>query len=567
MKKIFLFLTAITCVCLISNISNAQSHSWIWAKSAGAVADDQANSIAVDASGNTYVAGWFDSGTITFGTNTLTNAGAYDIFLTKYDASGNVLWAKRAGGTNNDYANSVTIDSSGNVYVAGEFTSDTARFGSFMLLNSGATDGTRDLFLAKYDANGNELWVRSATGLGNDVAYSVAVDVTGNAFVCGSFTSFYLTFGTTMLTNSNTTSYTDDIFLAKYNSSGTLQWAKSAGSTAGWEEGFSVAVDASGNPYVAGGFKDINFTYGTTTLTNCDNTGSTYDIFLAKYNTANGNLIYAKSAGGINDDYLNSVKVDASGNIYLGGYFYSPTLAFGTDTVVNTDNVPGHSSDIFLAKYNSSGNVVWAKGANGDGDDAVTCIAVNASGVYITGSFASPQITFGSTPLTNDDANYYLDAFITKYDASGNVLWAKSAGGSSDEYCFSIAADASNNTYIAGSFYSPTVLFGTSTLTNADNTTNTEDIFVAKLSGTVGINEYNNSTNISLFPNPASDNIIVKAPKNAVIEILNIEGQTVLQQISQQEKTNINISNLAKGIYILKLNSNNKIEVARFVKE
>ena len=566
MKKIFLFLTAITCICLISTVSNAQSPNWLWAKSAGGVADDQANSIAVDASGNTYVTGWFDSDSITFGTTTLHNAGAYDIFLTKYDASGNVVWAKRAGGASYDYANSVAVDASGNIYVTGYFTSDTAWFGTHILLNSGGTDDSEDMFIAKYTPSGTLLWAKSATGLGDDEAYSVAVDASGNAYVSGGFTSFTLTFGTTMLTNSDVANYTEDIFLVKYDSSGIVKWAKSAGSNGYSDGGYSVAVDATGNVYMTGSFISPIINFGTTILTNADNSGNTSDIFLAKYNSS-GTVQWAKSAGSISADYASSLATDASGDAYITGIFEGKNIIFGSNTLINADT-SSYSYDLFLAKYDANGNSLWAKSATGLGDDEAISVAVNSLGnVYVAGAFASPEITFGSTTLVNNDTNYYFDLFLAKYDASGNSLWATSAGGSSDDGICSVAIDATGNAYVTGDFNSPTISFGTTTLTNADNTTNTEDMFVAKLSALAGINEYNALENISVFPSPASNYINVIAPKNSVIEILNIEGQTVLQQKSQLEKTNINISNLAKGIYILKLTNNEKIEVVRFVKE
>lgn len=228
MKKQILLFTVISSLCFFSILLNAQTPNWLWAKTAGNTSNDIANSVAVDASGNSYIAGAFLSPTITFGSTTLTNNGADDIFLAKYDASGNVLWARSAGGTNHDYANSVAVDPSGNVYVAGYFTSDTIIFGSYTLINTdNTTNSTSDLFLVKYNSSGNVLWAKSAAGLNNDEAASVSVDASGNAYITGYFSSYTLSFGTITLTNTDTINYTDDIFIAKYNTSGNVLWAKS----------------------------------------------------------------------------------------------------------------------------------------------------------------------------------------------------------------------------------------------------------------------------------------------------------------------------------------------------
>jgi len=567
MKKSILFFIVINVLFLLSKISDAQTPNWLWAKSAGRIYSDQANSVATDkVSGNVYVAGWFSCDTLKLGSTSLVNAGDNDIFLTKYDANGNVLWARRAGGDNYDYANSIAVDASGNIYVAGYFESDTARFGSYILLNTGGTDNTADMFLAKYDANGNVLWVRNAAGLGDDKANSVAIDASGNAYVTGSFTSFYLTFGTVMLTNADTTSYTDDIFIAKYTSSGSVAWAKRAGDL-GWEEALSVSVDASSNIYIAGNYNSPTISIGTTTLTNIDNSGNTDDVFLIKYNTS-GNVQWAKSAGGKSYDYANSVVTDATGNIFVGGEFSSPFITFGTSTLTNNDSVPGNSYDLFLAKYDASGNPLWAKSTGGDGDDAVMSVDVNTAGnAYITGFFNSPGINFGTTVLTNNDTNYYYDIFISKFDAAGNVLWAKSSGGSSDDGAFSIAVDATGNAYVVGGFYSPTMAFGTTTLTDADNTTNTEDLFVAKLSATSGINEFGNSSDISIFPNPASNSITIETPQKSFIEILNPQGQLIQRINTCGNNLTIDVSAFAKGLYFVKIKTEEGFAIEKFVKE
>jgi len=565
MKKTTLFFVVLSLLCLLNNSSNAQAPNWLWAKSTGSINDDQANAIAVDASGNTYIAGWFDSDTVKFGSNSLINAGAYDIFLAKYDASGNVLWATRAGGKNYDYANSVAVDASGNIYVAGYFTSDTAWFGSVRLLNTGGTDYTADMFLVKYNSSGVVQWAKSATGLGDDKASSVAVDASGNAYVTGYFTSFYLTFGSSMLKNSDTTSYTDDIFLVKYNSSGTVQWAKSAGSI-GWDEGISLAIDASGNSYVTGTFYSPTITFGATTLTNADNSGSTDDIFLVKYNTS-GTVQWAKSAGEINYDEANSIALDASGNSYVAGCFSGTSITIGTTSLNNADSTAG-TKDIFLAKYDVNGNVVWAKSAGGSSNDNANSVAVNASGdAFVSGYFSSPEITFGTSTLINNDTNNYNDLFLAKYDVNGNVLWAKSVGGSSDDEANATAVDVSGNAYVTGGFYSPTISFGTTDLINADNTTNTEDIFIAKLSAVAGINELSNAVNISVFPNPTSASITIVASKRSEIEILNLEGQVMTNVNTNERPIIIDVSSFARGLYFVKVTNEHGAFVEKFVKE
>jgi hypothetical protein len=231
----------------------------------------------------------------------------------------------------------------------------------------------------------------------------------------------------------------------------TWEWARSAGGTKS-EIGRAIAVDRSGNSYLTGIFDSPSITFGSYTLTN---TGSS-DIYIVKYDT-HGNVLWAASAAGIGLDAPRSIAVDASGNAYITGNFYSPTLTFGSYTLTNS------GVDLFLAKYDSSGNVVWAKSAGGPAAEYVTSVAVDTFGnPYLTGYADNSVITFDTINLVN------TGVFIVKYDFNGNALWARTAGGGTGTNydAESIAVDASGNAYIEGN-YDGTMLFGSNTITSA----------------------------------------------------------------------------------------------------
>jgi len=322
MKKTFLlFILAICSVALF-----AQNEDWIWANQAGGTNDDTGYSIAVDANGNSYVTGSF-FGSATFGTTTLTSSGYEDIFVAKMDNNGNWLWANKAGGTNWDYGYGIAVDANGNSYVTGYFWGN-ATFGTTTLTCS----GNFGIFVAKMDINGNWLWAKQTGGTNTDLGQSIAVDANGNSYVTGYFWG-NATFGTTTLTSSG--QY--DIFVAKMDSNGNWLWAKQAGGTS-YDDGYSIAVDDNGNSYVTGYFYG-SATFGTTTLTSSGNE----DIFIAKLDI-NGNWLWAKQAGGTDDDYGKGIAVDDNGNSYITGYFYS-SATFGTTTLTSS----GYE-DIFVAK-------------------------------------------------------------------------------------------------------------------------------------------------------------------------------------------------------------------------
>lgn len=175
-------------------------------KKGGGTSYDEGLGVCTDSNGNIFATGYFISGIIIFGSDTLTNSppqGLSEIFIVKYDPNGNVLWAKSIPGFSSDWGFSVSADPSGNVFVTGEFSSDTLYFGSSVIVTN--TSSTA-VFIAKYDPIGNILWAKSEMGTPNynDGGYSVSADSFGNAFVVGHFASLSATFGTTTLTNSAT---------------------------------------------------------------------------------------------------------------------------------------------------------------------------------------------------------------------------------------------------------------------------------------------------------------------------------------------------------------------------
>ena len=541
-KLQFTILFAIFCVSI-----NAQTPNWQWSKSAGGSSWDMGNGISTDTSGNVFVIGSFLSSEITIGTTTLANVGVNnaDIYVVKYDAAGNVLWANSAGGTADEFGEAVSTDAGGNVVVTGFFNSPSITFGSTTLTNPG-------LFVVKYDASGNVLWAKSAGGAG--LGRGIATDASGNVLVIGCFYSPSITFGTTTLTNVGVSGA--DIFVVKYDASGNAIWAKSAGGTSNDWGRKHISTDAGGNVLVTGSFYSPSITFGTTTLTNAR--ADTTDIFVVKYD-ASGNVLWAQSAGGYESDGANGISTDASGNVYVTGYFQDSTITFGTITLTNVVNY-GYR-DIFVVKYDASGNVLWAKSAGGYGVDAGNGISTDAKGnVLVTGSFDSAPITFGTTTLTNAGLD---DIFVAKYDTSGNLLWAKSAGGTSSDVGSGISADANGNVLVIGNFESSSITFGTTTLTNASFSYH--DIFVAKLdsTGAVGITETNNFLNTTnIFPNPFSTQTTLKTDnllKNATLTVYNLYGQTV-KEIKNILRQTVIISrdNLASGLYFVRLTENNK---------
>jgi hypothetical protein len=196
----------------------------VWAKRAGGTGNDIGQNISIDAAGNSYITGYFASSSIVFGsTPFLANVGGNDIYIAKYDPSGNALWAKSVGGSLNETGLGIGTDAGGNIYATGYYQSSSLTFGSTTLTNSGSDD----YFIVKYNPAGNVIWAKGASGASNDIGYNLKVDAANNIHVVGTFNSSSVTFGSSTISLNSF----DDIFILKYDSTGIVLWAKSAGGT------------------------------------------------------------------------------------------------------------------------------------------------------------------------------------------------------------------------------------------------------------------------------------------------------------------------------------------------
>ncbi len=333
----------------------------------------ECNGISIDNNGSCYVSGYFNA-TLKFDTTVLSSYGESDIFTAKYDSAGSLLWVKQAGGTNRDEAFGISTDASGNCYITGLF-GGTSTFDTTTIISPNATF---DMFLAKYNAEGNLVWVTQAGGNSEDFGRAIATDASGNSYVTGQFVDVAY-FDTTKLTYSGMT----DIFIAKYDNTGKVLWAKQAGGS-DYDMGLGVALDADGNCYITGDIYS-NAIFDTTTLICLGR----HDIFVAKYDKA-GNCKWAKEAGGPQRSEGFGISASASGYVYVSGSF-AGTISFGAPAFTS-DGI----WDIFVAKYDNKGNCLWAKKAGSSVTDWGYGVSTSADGsAYVTGGLTSAA-SFGN---------------------------------------------------------------------------------------------------------------------------------------------------------------------------
>ncbi len=306
-----------------------------------------------------------------------------------------------------------------------------------------------------------QYWVQRAGGITIDEGVDIATDANGNSYSTGYFTT-YATFGTTTLHAAGNT----DIYIVKLNHSGEYDWAIKAGGT-GIDRPTAIKVDAIGNSYVTGYFYGTAH-FGAYTVT----AAGLQDIFIAKYDSG-GICQWAKSCGGTGGDIGNGIAVDFSGNVIVTGQF-SGSAMFGSINLISMNG----SVDVFTTKLDANGNFLWAKKGSGPADDRGLAIACDAWGnAYVTGQF-SDTITFD----VQHDNQMYNALFILKYDASGNELWFRKAGGGGLEIPRAIAVDNIGNMIVAGDFQGDLTFYSCPNNTTLTNTYSNR-IFLAKFNG------------------------------------------------------------------------------------
>lgn len=276
-------------------------------------------------------------------------------------------------------------------------------------------------------------WVISAGGPLHDKTRGIAVDGLGHVLLTGEFT------GTAKFGEHTVTSVGDmDFFVAKVDQTGKFLWVRTGGG-AKVDRGYAITADRAGNSYVTGHYESPEATFEQTVIKPVGN----YDIFIAKYDPA-GQLVWIKSAGGVGYDYGHGIAADQLGNVFVAGAFV------GEGTYDSTEKI-GHtgSSHVFCFSVNSDGKLVWNHVAEGPGSSSAHAVAVDHQGNCFVGGSAGGVSSFAGKDIDNVNGT---DLLVTKFDASGMLVWTHTGHGSSNALIHEITADKSGNVWAVGMF-------------------------------------------------------------------------------------------------------------------
>ncbi len=526
MKKLLL-----SCAFILVWIQFCQAQSWTWIKSTGTTDQDIVKHVSIDSAGNSYAIGVFQQ-TIFSGVDQLTSYGGDDFFIAKYNPQGVLQWTKSGGGIADDgYTMVCATDLVGNTVVA------LAAVGNVQFGTTNLNNTLSDFVLLKYDKDGNLIFAKNYGSNSNDVAMGIALDQFGNIYATGFFANT-ISFGTISLNSYGLT----DSYLAKFDNNGLPIWAINSGGSS-YDAGTGIAVDKYNHVFHTGYFSaSANFSGITLTSSGGD------DVFISCYDS-NGNILWVKSGNGTGAyDIGNKLDCDEDGNVYTIGQFQS-SISFDLLSL----NSMG-LSDIFIAKFDSSGNFKWARPYGGKGDDVGYDIDVLENGtMYYSGLF-SDTCAFGATTLVSRGGT---DIFMASNFENGSTFWLKQNGGLGDDIGRSIKVRNETDCFIGGSF-SDLVAFDNFNMQSNGNL----DFFVGRIAAPLStVIDIDLQESFDVYPNPVSSGQEITINfKNEQVKTIKFELLDCLGSVIADDKYSLSNSSLswvmpyvANGIYFIRL--------------
>lgn len=478
-----------------------------FAKTFGASGQNTTYDIETLPGGENLIVGIY-SANMTLGTTTLNNSGGSDGFVAKMDAAGNFIWAKSLSGPGDDLISAVKLDNQGNIILVGDYESG-ASFSGNQLTNGGEKDG----FLAKLNASGEMVWLKTASNENHAHFFDVGLDESGNIYAWGGF-SHSITMGSINLT----TSTQQNVLLAKFNPNGEVLWAKTFGGGA-QKTAVGISVTPNGESVVTGSFLSA-MQIGSSNYT----TNGLSDVFIAKYDSE-GNPIWSTAFGGTQTDNGFAITCDDEGNIYAGGSFMQ-SMQVGSQSLTSNGEW-----DVYVAKFSPTGSLVWANSFGGSLNDRLNGLLVDGQGrVYGMGWFQNTMVV-GSQSLVSQGG---FDVFVFQLNSSGAPLNSFSFGGTSQDVGSDIGMDGGGNIYLAGSYFSNPMQVGSLTLVPSHATNH----FLVKLGNqpTAQNPIFNETHGGLIISNNQVGGLHFHTKIEGELRIFNSKGQILWQQFLKNEE-------------------------------
>jgi hypothetical protein len=574
MKKLILL---VILFCSFYFMSAAQVPNWQWAQTIQGAKDDNGRSIATDSKSNVVMVGDFLSDSIASGSQYFPNVNPTggvinqykmsDIFVSKYDSLGSILWTKTFGGDSIDIAACVAIDHEDNIIVVGKFNGNTMQIGGIVLTKP-IGQVAPDAFIFKLDPNGNVLWAINVGGTSVEEGKAVTTDEYDNIYMAGLFWSANVNFGA----NTFSSAGLDDIFITKYSSTGTAIWTKTFGSASS-ESVVDICADKQGYVYFTGEYRASNLTIGTLLPGNLDSSPTT-EVYVSKMDN-NGNIMWTKTANCSGSDYVKGVGVDLQKNVLITGRF--------ADFYINIDGniFPGdqtnnpsctNGSGFFLIKFDSVGTFQWFQTISISIEEVGLSVKTDKDNNIFVAAFGKGDTLMIDTMMVYNIPN--SATLLLKYDPNGHIIWQKTFGEADHQGYGDTETDIDISKegilYLGSTFFKQTYAMDSITATNSNSFTT--DPIIAKIglwdSQITDILHYTFNHGYNVFPNPTKDIINIQvneqnAPYN--ISLWNVQGQFLKEWKVQKGNVCISFGDIQSGIYFLKFSNSSWVETTRII--
>jgi hypothetical protein len=558
----------LTCILLTTEIFT-QVPPVEWITQTGGVGNITGRCVYSDSFGNVYACGDYSGqADLDPGLSDLlaTSNGGEDLFVQKFDPSGNLLWALSLGGDGADRAASLSVDITGNILLTGYF-SDTVHFDPAMPSSYSVALGTRDAFILKLDEDGNFIFAKSFGGLFDYTeGKSITTDATNATYMTGTFAGavdFDPNAGTYELT-----SFAYDAFILKIDELGELVWVKRPEGTTD-EAGHCIKLDSFNNVIVTGNIGNSG---------NCDfDLGPGLQIFTASGGSAgfllklnnDGNYIWAKELDASIVSHALSLTIDTNDNPIVAGYFAGSLYTQAGSAIPHLPAVGTENG--FVQKFDSDGNLIWMKNIGGTTSNVIYSISSGVSdAVYLVGSFYQTVDFDMGSGVSDYTSSEGCDMFIEKLDQNGDLDWVQTIGiWDYNLASFAGTTNESGDVFLMGIFRDTVSSFP---LLNSDFISEgANDMLLLKFNSTVSITENAETSNqLMVYPNPTSGTIYIDLQNFAAdctIELYDVAGNLLQSSFTKPSVYALDLNEFSDGVYFIRVVSRDKLLTEKIVIE
>jgi hypothetical protein len=514
--------------------------AWLNVRSVGT---NDGGKVKIDAAGNFYRIGTFSVIAIVGGV-TLTTSALRNAYVAKFTSDGTLIWVRQIGGpTSTVNVAELAIDAAGHVYVVGYLSGNDFNLGNDIIVKGGSSRSSQLVFVARFSPQGNPEWAQQTTTTTLASGITIAVDEAGNVYFSGCFNEKVTISDMSIVALPRV----DTIFLARLSAAnGAVQALTSILYHDKYVNGITqmnLVVGANGKLYLVGDlYHPITFNSSITIAPQRYPTPGGADGLIACLST-HGSLEWVRQIVCGEGAHVSKIVIDAGGNIYLAGSVRGGA-SFGD---IKIQDLGVYSGSAFLAKYSSTGIIKWVRVSEGSGDASWESVSLDATGApYVIGVMRG-SVSIGSATFTN---GRNFDTAVVAYSSEGQLRWvqATSNGYERGDALGSAVGIVGNEVYVAGQF-SYKSLFGTQVLWTAGSLST--EAFIGHLGTDVLATQAARSTTISIYPNPATDQVqLLGLPSGSQVNLVDALGRLARTTVLTAEEK-VSVVGLNPGLYSL----------------